>query len=134
MDQAIELAKSQNLSRTLTGRIRPIPDISSKNPMVRNFAERVAINSPVQGTAADLMKIAMIRLRDRLVSDGLKARIVLQIHDELLVEAPAEESTQVQALMKEVMEDRSLLSSFGINELDVFMKVDCGVGATWGDT
>jgi len=111
--------------RTLFGRIRPIPDIESRNPNQRGFAERTAINTPLQGTAADLIKLAMIALDRKLTERGLKTRMVLQVHDELLFEVPANESAQVEELVRAEME--------GVVKLSVPLVADLAFGANWRD-
>ena len=108
---------------TLFGRVRPIPDIVASNPMVRANAERMALNAPFQGTAADVIKIAMIRLEDALARAGLAARPVLQVHDELILEAPSEEVPRLELLIREVME--------GAAQLKVRLAVDVGSGPDW---
>jgi DNA polymerase-1 len=107
------------------GRIRPIPDIESRNPNQRGFAERTAINSPLQGTAADLIKLAMIALDRKLAERKLKTRMVLQVHDELLFEVPHDETEEVAALVRAEME--------GVVKLKVPLVADVGVGANWRD-
>lgn len=105
------------------GRRRPIPELTSANYMQRQFGERIAMNSPIQGTAADIMKIAMIRVEKALLDAGLKARIVLQVHDELLVEAPEKEVQEVSRIVREQME--------GAASLSVELKCDVGTGQNW---
>ncbi len=104
LDGRVESAKETGVSTTLFGRIRPIPELESSNFNQRSFGERVAMNSPIQGTAADIMKIAMIRVEKALNEAGLRSKIVLQIHDELVIEALEEEADQVQALLVREME------------------------------
>ncbi len=104
LDRAKSEAKEKGYSLTAFGRRRPIPELRSSNFMQRQFGERVAMNAPVQGTAADVIKIAMIRVYDRLLSEGLRSRLILQIHDELLVEAAKEEETKVLEILKTEME------------------------------
>jgi DNA polymerase-1 len=111
--------------RTLFGRVRPIPDIESRNPNQRGFAERTAINTPLQGTAADLIKLAMIALDRKLTERGLKTRMVLQVHDELLFEVPLEETAEVEELVRAEME--------GVVKLDVPLVADLGFGPNWRD-
>lgn len=122
LDQSVEDAKKNGFTRTLYGRIRPIPELSSGNFMQRQFGERVAMNAPIQGTAADIIKIAMIRVHDRLIREGYGARLILQVHDELLVETPVKEKDAVIALLEEEMEKAAALSvelevgtEFGLN-------------------
>lgn len=112
-------------SVTLTGRQRPIPDIHSKNPMIRGAAERLAVNTPLQGTAADLIKIAMIRIDEKLRAHKEKAFMLLQIHDELVFEVPDEDVPRISRLVKEIME--------GVYTLKVPLIVDISVGKNWGE-
>ncbi|HEU4388489.1 MAG TPA: DNA polymerase, partial [Blastocatellia bacterium] len=105
------------------GRIRPIPDINNRNHALRARAEREAINAPIQGTAADLMKIAMIKVHDRLKREKLGARIILQVHDELLLEVPKDELEQTSQVVRAEMES--------VHELSVPLIVDTGVGSNW---
>jgi DNA polymerase-1 len=111
--------------RTLFGRVRPIPDIESRNPNQRGFAERTAINTPLQGTAADLIKLAMIAIDQKLCERNLKTRMVLQVHDELLFEVPANEATEIEALVRAEME--------GVIQLSVPLVADLAFGANWRD-
>jgi DNA polymerase I len=111
--------------RTLFGRVRPIPDINSKNVNQRGFAERTAVNTPLQGTAADLIKIAMIRIDAALRERGLKSRMTLQVHDELVFEVPETEIDTMKMLVREHMEK--------VHDLAVPLQVDIGVGMNWRD-
>jgi len=111
--------------RTMFGRVRPIPDIESRNPNQRGFAERTAVNTPLQGTAADLIKLAMIALDRKLAERKLKTRMVLQVHDELLFEVPMEETAEVEELVRAEME--------GVVALDVPLVADLGFGENWRD-
>jgi len=111
--------------RTLFGRLRPIPDLESRNPNQRGFAERTAINTPLQGTAADLIKLAMIRIDRELTERKLKTRMVLQVHDELIFEVPAKEKAEVEALVRGEME--------GAAELRVPLVADLAFGPNWRD-
>ncbi|HWQ08992.1 MAG TPA: DNA polymerase I, partial [Holophaga sp.] len=104
MYDIVKQARRDGYVQTLMGRRRWLPELQSSNFNLRSFGERVALNMPIQGTAADIMKVAMIRVRDRLLREGLKARLVLQIHDELIVECPEEEAQGVQRLLREEME------------------------------
>jgi len=122
---AIDRARENGVTRTLFGRERPIPDINSRNPNARGFAERTAVNTPLQGTAADLIKLAMIRIDRLLAEPGRAARMLLQVHDELVFEAPAEEAEQLSGLVKREME--------GVHRLDVPLLVDVGIGDNWRD-
>ena len=125
MDQLIENAKEKGYSETLFGRRRPLPELRSSNGMMRAFGERVARNMPIQGTAADIIKIAMIRVHKRLQEENLKARLILQVHDELIVEAPKEESQKVATLLQEEMEKAVVL--------EVPFSADVHTGETWYD-
>ena len=108
---------------TLFGRRRPVPELSSSNFMQRSFGERVAMNSPIQGAAADIIKIAMIRVNQRLKDQKMKSRLVLQVHDELLIEAYAPELDEVQNILKEEMEHAA--------ELKVPLEIDMHTGDNW---
>lgn len=125
MDQVVEDAKKEGYAQTLFGRRRYLPELTSSNANLRAFGERVARNMPIQGTAADIIKIAMIRVRDRLKAEGLKARMILQVHDELLVEAPLDEAERASAILREEMEAAA--------QMAVPLKVDVGQGETWYD-
>src|SRR5262249_36226800 len=125
IDRTLEEARREGKVRTLFGRVRPIPDINSKNTNLRGFAERTAVNTPLQGTAADLIKIAMIRIDAALREQGLKSRMTLQVHDELLVELPEGELDVVRPLIKEQMEK--------VYPLDVPLVADIGAGQNWRD-
>jgi DNA polymerase-1 len=118
-----ETARRQGYVTTLLGRKRHIPELHAANGALRGAGERMAINMPIQGTAADIVKIAMIRLADRLTAEGFKARALLQVHDELLLEAPKEEVDRLIPLLREVME--------GALPLDVPLTVDVKVGTDW---
>ena len=123
MDKLIEDAKNSGYAKTLFGRRRPLPELHAGNAIMRGFGERVARNMPIQGTAADIIKIAMIRVYDRLKADGLQAKLILQVHDELMVEAPAQEAAAVEILLKEEMEHAVSLT--------VAMLADVHSGNTW---
>lgn len=118
LDKLVEDGKKQGYVTTMFGRRRPVPELSSSNFMQRSFGERVAMNSPIQGTAADIIKIAMIRVNEGLKSQGLRSRLILQVHDELLIEAWEEEVSQVEALLKKEMEQAADLAV----KLDIDMK------------
>jgi DNA polymerase-1 len=117
--------RKTSVAKTLFGRIRPIPEINASQMQLRNFAERTALNSPLQGTAADLIKLAMIAIHDRLRKEKLSARMILQVHDELLFEAPVKEREALEKLVKEEME--------GVHKLAVPLVVEIGVGPNWRD-
>ncbi len=123
IDDSISFARENGFVETLFGRRRYLPDISARNATVRALAERNAVNAPIQGTSADIIKLAMIRVAEKLKEKGLKSRMVLQIHDELLFEAPAAEVPQLQKLVKEVMEN--------VITLTVPLTVECSSGNNW---
>jgi DNA polymerase-1 len=125
IDRTLEEARRDLHVKTLHGRIRPIPDINSKNANQRGFAERTAVNTPLQGTAADLIKVAMIRIDAALRERNLKSRMTLQVHDELVFEVPEEEVDTMQSLVREQMERA--------HELAVPLLVEMGVGLNWRD-
>jgi DNA polymerase-1 len=102
-----------------------MPEINSQQVQLRNFAERTALNSPLQGTAADLIKMAMINIDQRLAKEDLEAKMILQVHDELLFEAPTKERAKLEKLVKEEME--------GVHKLAVPIVVEIGVGPNWRD-
>ena len=124
-DETIAAVRQSGVTRTLFGRERPIPDMTSRNPNARGFAERTAVNSPLQGTAADLIKLAMVRVQAGLESGGYRSAMLLQVHDELVFECPPEEVEAVSKLAKREME--------GVRELAVPLVVDIGVGDNWRD-
>ncbi len=126
LDRLVAQGKKEGFVTTMYGRIRPIPELSSSNFMQRQFGERVAMNSPIQGTAADIMKIAMNRVDRALTAAGLKARIILQVHDELLIEAPLEEEEQVKEILVREME--------GAASLKVPLLAAVSTGKTWYET
>ncbi|MGH7802930.1 MAG: DNA polymerase, partial [Candidatus Binatia bacterium] len=123
--RTIEEARRAGYVTTLFGRRRPIPDLASPEGGVRQFAERVAVNTPIQGTAADLIKKAMVAIDRRLAASGTRAGMILQVHDELLVEAPSEEAESVAAVVREEME--------GAAELAVPLVVEVGIGGNWAE-
>jgi DNA polymerase-1 len=125
IDKTLEEARRDLKVKTLHGRIRPIPDINSKNFTQRGFAERTAVNTPLQGTAADLIKIAMIRIDAILQEQELKSRMTLQVHDELVFEVPEKEVETMQSLVREQMEK--------VHELAVPLLVEMEVGPNWRD-
>jgi DNA polymerase-1 len=125
IDATLAQARRDGNVKTLFGRIRPIPDINSKNSNLRGFAERTAVNTPLQGTAADLIKIAMIRIDDEILKRHLKSRMTLQVHDELVFEVADEELDAMKTLVREHMES--------VYELAVPLRVDLGVGTNWRD-
>src|SRR6266496_6347520 len=125
IDRTLEETRREGKVKTLLGRVRPIPDINSKNFNLRGFAERTAVNTPLQGTAADLIKLAMIRIDAAILERGLKSRITLQVHDELVFEVPENEIDSMRSLVREHMEQ--------VHALAVPLMVEIGVGKNWRD-
>ncbi len=125
IDRLLEETRATQQVRTLFGRVRPIPDIQSRNPNLRGFAERTAVNTPLQGTAADMIKIAMIRIDQKLRTQNLRTKMTLQVHDELLFDVPQEEIEAASALVKQEMEN--------VIKLNVPIVVDIGIGQNWRD-
>lgn len=123
LDTTVEDAKKNGYVTTMYGRRRPIPELSSGNFMQRSFGERVAMNSPIQGTAADIMKIAMIRVWERLHKEGLRSRLILQVHDELLIETFAGEEEQVRGILTQEMQNAA--------DLAVRLEIDLHMGSDW---
>lgn len=123
LDDAVADAKKNGYVTTLYGRRRPIPELASENFMQRSFGERVAMNSPIQGTAADIMKIAMIRVWARLHEEGLRSRLILQVHDELLIETLEEEEERVRDILTEEMQNAA--------DLSVKLEIDLHTGRDW---
>jgi len=125
IERTLEQTRKDGSVRTLFGRVRPIPDIESRNPNQRGFAERTAVNTPLQGTAADLIKLAMIVIDRELTERKLKTRMVLQVHDELLLEVPLDEKAEIETLVKTAME--------GVVKLNVPLVADLAFGSNWRD-
>jgi len=125
LDGILEGARKDGFVCTLLNRRRYLPDLKSSIPSVRQFAERMAINAPIQGTAADLIKVAMVNIDRLLLKKKLAARLILQVHDELVVEAPFAEKEEVMALVKKEMEE--------VIELRVPLKVEIAAGANWDE-
>jgi DNA polymerase I len=125
IDRMLEETRHEQKVRTMFGRVRPIPDIQSRNANQRGFAERTAINTPLQGTAADLIKLAMIRIDARLAKEKLKSQMTLQVHDELVFDVPEDEIEPISALVRHEMEH--------VVELSVPLVADVGVGGNWRD-
>lgn len=123
LDKAVADAKKNGYITTMFGRRRPVPELSSGNFMQRSFGERVAMNSPIQGTAADIIKIAMIKVHERLRRENLKSKLILQVHDELLIETCEEEKEQVKAILEEEMVHAA--------DLSVKLEVDLHTGSDW---
>ena len=125
MDAVVEQAKQSGYVATLFGRRRWVPELKSSNFNMRSFGERVALNAPIQGTAADIIKLAMIRVRDRLKAEGLEGKLVLQVHDELIVECPEHEAQTVCRLVEEEMRAAA--------DLPVTLQADTHAGKCWAD-
>lgn len=126
LDKLVEDAKESGYTTTLFGRRRPIPELKSSNFMQRSFGERVAMNAPIQGTAADIIKIAMIRVDRRLIEEGLKSRLILQVHDELLIETHKTEIERVKEILSEEMTHAA--------HLNVDLVIDVNTGNNWFET
>ncbi len=125
LDHILAETRKTGVAKTLFGRIRPIPEINSPQMQLRNFAERTALNSPLQGTAADLIKLAMINIDARLADEKFESKMILQVHDELLFETPVKERSKLEKLVKEEME--------GVHKLAVPIVVEIGFGPNWRD-
>ncbi len=125
IDRTIAEVRQTGVAKTLLGRRRPIPDMQSRNPAARSFAERTAVNTPLQGTAADLIKLAMIRVQRLLEERQMQARMLLQVHDELVFETPPDERDELRDLVKKEMET--------VYQLSVPLLVETGVGPNWRD-
>lgn len=125
LDKMVTDAKESGYAITLFGRKRPVPELASSNFMQRSFGERIAMNSPIQGTAADIIKLAMNRVRRRLKAEGLQSRLILQVHDELLIETCPEEKEAVRRILNEEMQAAAVL--------EVKLETDTNEGATWYD-
>ena len=123
IDKTLAIAREQGYVKTLSKRIRYIPEINSSNRLAREFAERVAVNTPIQGTAADIIKIAMIRIDEQIKQEKVNARMILQIHDELLFETAKSDLHDLMTLVRQEME-RAV-------ELDVPIEVSVGYGKNW---
>ena len=123
LDGLVKQAKEQGYVSTMFGRRRPVPELKSSNFMQRSFGERVAMNSPIQGTAADIIKIAMIRVSRRLREENLKSRLILQVHDELLIETAEDEVEQVSGILEKEMKEAAHLS--------VALEIDMHTGKNW---
>ena len=123
MEESVKNGKETGYVATLFGRRRPMPELKSPNYTTRSFGERVAMNAPIQGTAADIIKLAMIKTHDELEKRGFQARLILQVHDELIVDCPKAEAEAVKALLEECMES--------VAELHVPLKADVSTGYSW---
>ena len=126
MDRCKAEAKLNGYAVTMMGRRRPCPELSSSNYNTRTFGERVAMNTPVQGSAADIIKLAMVKVKQELQKRNMNTRLILQVHDELILEAPIEEKEAAQQLLKECMEQCCSLS--------VPLPVECSSGQNWFET
>ncbi len=125
IDKTIETARETKRTSTLLGRIRQLPDIASSNRNVRQFAERTAVNTPIQGSAADLIKLAMINVGKALHAKKMRTAMLLSVHDEMIFEVPPDELDAAQALVREQME--------GVWDLAVPLKVNMAYGANWAE-
>lgn len=133
MEQILEEARRTGRVKTLAGRIRYLPDIQSRNPTLRNFAERTAINSPIQGTAADLIKVAMLNIDAKVLPQFPSVKLILQIHDELLFEVPNDvDAFALETALKEQMEDRNIFEDWIGKSFLVPMKAEASLGPHWG--
>src|SRR6202042_2877849 len=125
IEEPLETVRREQAVRTYFGRVRPIPDIQSRNPNMRGFAERTAVNTPLQGTAADLIKLAMLKI-DQVIRDRkMKSRMTLQVHDELLFDVVPDEADEMEKMVKQEMEH--------VAEFSVPIVADVGVGHNWRD-
>jgi DNA polymerase-1 len=125
IDETLETVRREQAVRTYFGRVRPIPDIQSRNPNMRGFAERTAVNTPLQGTAADLIKLAMIAIDTAITKRKLRSRMTLQVHDELLFDVIPEEAGEVRTLVQHEMEH--------VSEFSVPIVAEVGLGQNWRD-
>jgi len=125
MQRMIDAAKDTGYATTLFGRRRYLPELAASNHMLRAFGERVARNMPIQGTAADIIKIAMVRVDRRLYAEGMESRLILQVHDELIVEAPEAEADRALQIVTEEMEHAC--------DMAVLLRADGKIGQTWYD-
>ena len=125
MTSEVEKAKSKGYVSTMFGRRRYLPELKASNANMRAFGERVARNMPIQGTAADIIKIAMVRVFNRLKAENMRAKLILQVHDELIVEAPDDEAEKAAAILREEMESAVSLA--------VPLTADAHTGKTWYD-
>ena len=126
MDDCVRLGHEQGYVTTLLGRRRNLPELSSSNYQTRSFGERAAMNTPIQGTAADIIKIAMVRVAKAMRDEGLQARLILQVHDELIVDAPLQEAEQVSQLLKREMENAVTMQ--------VPLTAEVKMGKSWYET
>ena len=126
MDDCVRVGRQQGYVTTLLGRRRNLPELASTNYQTRSFGERAAMNTPIQGTAADIIKIAMVRTAEALKREGLRAQLILQVHDELIVDAPREEAEQAGALLKREMENAV--------HMQVPLTAEVKTGRSWYET
>ena len=126
MDAVVEQGREQGFVATQYGRRRALPELRSSNHIQRAFGERVALNMPIQGTAADVIKLAMVRVHRALRAENLAARLIMQVHDELIIECPEAERDQVEGILKEEMEKACVLAAP--------LTVDVNTGKTWFET
>lgn len=133
METVVKEAKETGEVETLCGRKRKLPDINSKNPALRNFSERMAINSPLQGTSADLIKIAMIKVRNWIKENKAPVRMVLQIHDELLFEVRKGFEKEFEPALRKILEDANVFKAFTGKSLETPLVTDHGFGHDWGE-
>ena len=125
MDECISEGKIQGYAKTLFGRRRYLPELNSPNHNMREFGKRAAMNSPIQGTAADIIKLAMVRVDEALRRESMKSRLILQVHDERIIEAPVDEVERAEALLRREME--------GVTELCVPLAADVSSGRNWNE-
>ena len=123
MKNSVQNGKDTGVVKTIFGRKRSVPELKSSNYMTRQFGERIAMNMPVQGTAADIMKIAMIKTYKELKKQKLEAKLIMQVHDELIIECPQDEQEKVKEILKQCMENAYTLN--------VPLKVDVNCGKNW---
>ena len=126
MENVVAFGEEHGYVTTILGRRRSIPQLKQKNIMIKNLGKRLAMNTPIQGSAADIIKIAMVRVSNRLKRENLKSKLILQVHDELIIEATADEQDYIKALLQEEMSKAY--------DMKVELKVDINVGNSWFDT
>ena len=125
MDGCVVQGNTEGFVSTLMGRRRYLPELSDRSYNIRQFGERAAMNSPIQGTAADIIKLAMVRVQEALEKAGMRARLILQVHDELIVEAPEDEAETVRAMLKDIMEN--------VMKLNVPLTAEVNACRSWYD-
>jgi DNA polymerase-1 len=126
LDEVVKQAHTDGFTTTMFGRRRYLPELGSGNPRIRAIGERQALNAPIQGSAADIMKLAMIGVDERLAADGLDTKMILTVHDELVFEVPEDERERAAAVVEEEMT--------GLHEMKVPLTVDLSFGTTWADS